>query len=211
MDSYKITIDTFDKYALAYQEKYLDLDLYDDTFDIFCRLIEKPNAKVFEIGCGPGNITRYLLSKRPDFDMEAIDLAPNMIQLAREDNPTATFKVMDCREIDKLTDKFDGIMCGFCMPYLSKEDCVKLIKDCAFLLNRDGLLYFSVIEDDYQKSGYETSSNGQDKAYVYYHQEDYLQAYLQENNFEPADLIRRDHPRADGNSLKTMIFIAKKK
>ena len=210
MDSYKITIDTFDKLASIYQDKFMNMDLYDDTYDLFCRLIEKPHPKIFEIGCGPGNITRYILSKRPDADIEAIDLAPNMIELAKANNPTARFKIMDCRAIDQLTDKFDAIVCGFCMPYLSKEDCAKLIKDCALLLNSGGILYFSTIEGDYRQSGYERSSNGTDKAYVYYHQADYLQEALKKNDFKLADLARKSYAKPDGIPSTHMIFIAKK-
>ena len=210
MDSYKITIKTFNKNASIYQDKFMYIDLYDDTYDIFCQLIEKPNPKIFEIGCGLGNITKYISSKRPDFDIEAIDLAPNMIKLARNNNPQAHFKIMDCREIDKLTDWFDGIMCGFCMPYLSRGDCMKLIKDCSLLLNNSGILYFSTIEGNYHESGYERASNGQDKAYVYYHQADYLEKNLKENNFELIDLKRKGYPKADGTPSTHMIFIAKK-
>lgn len=210
MDNYKITFQAWDKVAEMYQDKFMNLDLYDSTYDIFCSLIKKPNAKIFEIGCGPGNITKYLLSKRPDFQLEAIDMAPAMIRLAKENNPAAEFKIMDCREIDKLNSRYDAIMCGFCMPYLSKEDCMKLIKDCASLLNEGGILYFSTIEDDYNKSDFETSSDGQFKMYVYYHQEDYLQKGLKENNFDVTDLKRIQYPK--GNETSThMIFIAKKK
>lgn len=211
MDRYQQTVDTYNKIALAYQEKFMGLDLYNDTYDQFCTLIEKENANIFEIGCGPGNITRYLLGKRPDFKIEATDMAPNMIQLAKENNPTADCRIMDCREIDQITDRFDGIICGFCMPYLSKEDCAKLISDAAKLLTPNGIFYFSVIEDDYSKSDYETSSNGQHKVYVYYHQEDYLREALEENDFEIIDLPRKSYLKPDGFISTHLIFIARKK
>lgn len=211
MDRYQQTIDTYNQLAAAYQDKFMDLDLYNDTYDKFCELIEKKKPKIFEIGCGPGNITRYLLKKRPDFKIDAIDMAPNMVQLAKENNPTADFKIMDCREIDQLTDRYDGIMCGFCMPYLSKEDCVKLISDASMLLNPGGIFYFSVIEDDYSKSDYETSSNGQYKVYVYYHQEDYLREALEQNDFEIIGLPRKSYPKPDGPTATHLIFITRKK
>ena len=93
MDSYKITFQTWDKVATMYQDKFMNMDLYNDTYDAFCNLIKKSNPKIFEIGCGPGNITKYMLSKRPDFEIEAIDMAPNMIKLAKENNPTANFRI----------------------------------------------------------------------------------------------------------------------
>lgn len=211
MDKYQQTIDIYNQVASAYQDKFMDLDLYNDTYDQFCALIEKKDPKIFEIGCGPGNITRYLLKKRPDFKIEAIDVASNMIQLATENNPTADCKIMDCRQIDRITDRFDGIMCGFCMPYLSKEDCTKLIGDASILLNPDGIFYFSVIEDNYNKSDYETSSNGQHTVYVYYHQEDYLREALEQNDFEIIDLPRKSYPKPDGTTSTHLIFIARKK
>ena len=207
-DSYKITFETWDKVASLYQSKFMDMDLYNDTYDVFCKQIVKHNPKILEIGCGPGNITKYLLSKRSDFEMEAIDISPNMIKLAKDNNPTANFKIMDCRELDKLNSKFDAIICGFCMPYLSNFDCAKLIRDCACLLNTGGIAYFSAIEGDYQKSGYEAGSSG-DKAFVYYHTEDYLQKELKENKFELIDVSRKSFIKTDGTNSIHIIFIAK--
>lgn len=211
MDHTLLTLETYDRIASLYQDKFMDLDLYNDTYDIFCQFIEKPQPTVFEIGCGPGNITRYLLSKRPDFDIQAIDLAPNMIQLAQKNNPTATFKVMDARAIDTLTTKFDAIIAGFCLPYLSKKESIKWIKDGSDLLHENGIIYFSAIEGNYSQSGYERSSDGQHKMYIYYHQEDYLLESLEENNFELIHLNRKSYPKPNQPAATHIIFIAKKK
>ena len=210
IDNHIKTLQTWDKLADQYQEKFMDMDLYNDGYDTFCDLVEKQHPDVFEIGCGPGNITRYILSKRPDFNILAIDTSPNMIRLAKENNPAAGFRVMDCREIDSLQQKFDAIICGFCMPYLSKNDCIKLIKDCSFLLKNGGILYLSTIENDYNKSTFETSSDGQHTMFVYYHEEGYLQEVLRENNFELVELHRKMFPKADGTTSTHMIFIARK-
>jgi len=206
------TIETYNNAAERYQDKFMEMDLYNDTFDKFCNLIEKENAEIFEIATGPGNITRYLLSKRPDFKIFGIDLASNMIKLAKINNPEADFRVMDCKNICTLDRKFDAIMCGFCMPYLSKEECAKLIADSSELLSTNGLLYFSTMEDDYNKSRFETTSfSGQDRVYIYYHQADYLSDCLIKNGFEIIDLQRKDYPEPDGTFLTDMIFIMKKK
>jgi len=211
MEKYKETIDTYDKAAKDYQDKFMDMDLYNDTYDKFCELIDKESPDILEIGSGPGNISRYLLYKRPDFKILGIDLAPNMIDLARLNNPSASFEVMDCRDIGKLDSRFDAIMCGFCMPYLSKDDCAIMTEDFARLLNHSGVVYISTMEDEYNKSGFEvTSFSGENRVYIYYHQADYLTDCLRNNGFDIIDLQRKDYPEPDGTYLTDLILIAKK-
>ncbi len=84
MDRYQETFETWNKVAKLYEDVFMHLDLYNDTYDIFCELITKENAHVLEIGCGPGNITRYLLEKKPDLLINGIDISPNMISLAEK-------------------------------------------------------------------------------------------------------------------------------
>ncbi len=210
MNQYKTTFETWDKLALAYQDKFMNMDLYNDTYDLFCVHIEKPDAAIFEIGCGPGNITKYLLSKRPNYKIDAIDVAPSMVALAKTNNPKANFSVFDCREIDKLTTKYDGIICGFCMPYLSKPNVAKLINDCSLLLESKGVLYFSAIEDDYNKSDLETSSNGLHSMFVYYHEADYLEQQLTKYNFKLVHLIRKMYLKSGGKNATHIIVLAEK-
>jgi 2-polyprenyl-3-methyl-5-hydroxy-6-metoxy-1,4-benzoquinol methylase len=210
MDKYQITFETWNKVASLYQEKFMDIELYNDSYDAFCKEIQKVKPTILEIGCGPGNITKYILTQRPDFQIKAIDVAPKMLELAKKNNPAAEFEEMDCRAIHTLKEKFDGIIVGFCLPYLSKEDSVKLIKDSFQLLNDNGLLYFSFIEGDYEKSGYETGSSG-GKAFVYYHQEAYLKEVLQQHQFEALEIMRKDYPKGETEIQTHSIFIAKKR
>ncbi len=210
MDPYHLTFQTWNQIADAYQERFLDVDLYNDTYDAFCTQLDQPRPRIFEIGCGPGNITRYLLSKRPDFEIAGIDVAPRMVELARVNNPTAQFIVMDCREMSSLTSRFDGIMCGFCLPYLAKADAAKLIQDCAGLLHPNGIFYLSVIEGDYARAGYETGSSGQGGMYVYYYREAELRQALEGNGFELLHIYRKSFTQNDGNTSTHLIFLARK-
>ena len=209
MDTYQETFDTWNKVANLYQDKFMDLDLYDDTYDAFCEEVNIENAAILEIGCGPGNITRYLTNKRSDFRIEGIDISPNMIELAKANNPTADFKVMDCREINRLQRKFDGIICGFCIPYLSEFDSSKLVKDCGNLLKEKGVLYISFVEGDYIKSGFQTGSSG-DRTFFYFHTLDSLTKELINNNFRPIKLIKKHYKKNIGTEEVHTIIIAKK-
>ena len=133
MDSYQITFETWNKVASIYQDKFMDMELYNDTYDRFCQLIEKQNPSIFEIGCGPGNITKYLLKKRPDFQIQAVDVSASMVDLAKNNNPSAQFSIMDCRTIDTITSKFDAIVWGFCIRICQKmtpQNSLKIVLVC---------------------------------------------------------------------------------
>ena len=209
MDRYKETFETWNKVALLYQAKFMDLDLYNETYDFICNSVVKRNATVLEIGCGPGNITKYLLSKRPDFNIYGIDIAPKMIELAKLNNPSANFAIMDSRQIDQIESKFDAMVCGFCLPYLSQTDSQKLIIDCYNLLNEKGLIYMSFVEGDPNKSDFQISSSG-DRSYFYFHQLDNLKANLIENKFKEITTVTVEYNKLENEIEIHTIVTAKK-
>lgn len=207
MDKTKLVKDVFDKHAAAYQDRFMDVSLYHDSLDVFCNAIQMQDAAVFELACGPGNITKYLLSKRPDLKIFGIDLSQNMIALARQNCPEAVFEVMDCRDISNLEKKYNGVVAGFYFPYLSREEVAKVIGDASALLTPSGVLYISTMEDDYATSGWRTSSTG-DKVYMYNHEEGYLTAALEKNGFKIIDLQRKEYPGRDGEKVVDLIITA---
>ncbi len=208
MDKNKIAVDVFNKLAKTYQDKFMDVDLYEDSFDFFCQNIRTENAEILEIACGPGNITKHLLDKKPDLKILGIDLAPNMIELAKINNPTANFRVMDCRNIQTIDKKFEAIMCGFCLPYLSKKETSQLIFDASNLLKSNGLFYLSTMEDDYSKSTFKKGSSG-DEIFMHYYSADFLKNELTKNEFQIIHLDRKEYFH---NEEKTtdLIIIAQK-
>ena len=210
MDRYKETFETWNKVASIYQDKFMDLDLYNDTYDFIVSALNKPNSKILEIGCGPGNITKYLLSKQPDLDIFGIDIAPKMIELAEKNNPRAHFAIMDIREIGKIKTKYDGIICGFCLPYLSQTDSEKLIFDTHNLLNGNGLIYLSFVEGDPNKSDFQVGSNG-DRSYFYYHSLDKLKAQLKDNSFEKLKIFKVEYKKSEAEVNIHTILTARKK
>lgn len=194
----------FDKNAQLYQDKFMNVDLYGETFDAFCRRLPAPGASLLDLACGPGNITRHLLQQRPDFRVLGIDIAPNMIALARQNNPEAEFLEMDCRDIAQLGRRFDGILCGFLLPYLSREEAVALIKQAASMLNPGGVLYLSTMEDDYEQSGIRYSSNGE-PLYQYFHEAGYLTEAMTANGLHDLETFRKRYPGKDGEVVDLVL------
>ena len=202
---------TYNKYANNYESKFMQMDLYNDTYDKLCELAPK-NASILEIASGPGNVTQYLLNKRPDFKITGIDIAPKMIELASKNNPDANYIQMDCKNILQLNKKYDIVICAFCIPYLSQDEVSKVISDSVKLIPQNGKFYISSMIDDYTRSGYEkTSFTGNDPLYIYYHEEKFLKREFDKNGLLIEDSFTTKYPESDGSFTNEMIFICRKK
>jgi 2-polyprenyl-3-methyl-5-hydroxy-6-metoxy-1,4-benzoquinol methylase len=201
--------EVFNKHAAMYQDKYMDVSLYHDVLDLFCNSLPKENAEVLEIACGPGNITQYLLSKRPGLHILGTDIAPNMVALAKANNPTATFQLLDCRDIKNLGKKYDAVMCGFVLPYLSMNETKQLFADVAALLNKGGLFYISTMEGEYSSSRVHTSSAG-DHLFMHYYEGEELSVLLQKNGFMIANISRKIYHDAENKSTIDVVIQAVK-
>lgn len=221
MNKTTLAVQAFDASADLYQEKYMNVDLYADTIDFFCQklvqnsLVQNSTIELLELACGVGNITKYILDRHPNFTILGTDLSENMLQLALKNNPKATFRNMDCRDINFLYQegkKYDGIIFGFGLPYISKEDAFKIIHDASKILNKKGLFYLSTMEDEYSKSDFVTSSSGEFTLYMYYHEANYLIEELEKNNFEILKIKKQPIFQGDIQTDKQdLILIAQKK
>lgn len=209
MDIYKETAETWNKIASLYEDKFMDMPYYNESYDALCNLIQTTNPNVLEIGCGPGNITKYMLNKRPDFKIIGIDVAPNMVELAKKNNPEAEFILMDSRDILSLNKKFDAIICGFCIPYLIEIDCQNLCNDCSTLLNQEGLVYMSFVHGEPSQSGFQTNSAG-DRMYFHFHHREKVESWMIASGFEMVKSFKVKYPKANDQFDVHDILIARK-
>ncbi len=160
MENINLAIKVFDDNAKAYHQKFKDVSLYHEALNFFCENVPTQNASVLELACGPGNITKYLLSIRPDMKIHGLDMSAKMVEIAQEHNPKAYFRVMDMRKIGFIPEKYNAIINGFGLPYINIDDVEKLIKDSTKVLKKKGILYLSTMEAHYEKSGLKTSPSG---------------------------------------------------
>ena len=146
--------------ANLYEEKFLNLNIYDDSYDLFCDEITVSSPSILDIGCGPANISKYISTKIPNADIYGIDYSEKMIQLAKKNIPNGKFEVMDCRDIYKIKRKFDAIISGFCLPYLDEDEVNVFFSNINNLLNDNGIFYLSFVEGNPEDSKYQTNSTG---------------------------------------------------
>lgn len=212
MKNFELSVQRFDQFAAEYAERFMDLSAYSDSIDRFCEWIGTKQPKILELGCGPGNVTRLLRLRFPKSEIIAIDLSPQMIEIARKHLPDVDFMVMDVRDISIIPVKFDAIMCSFCLPFLSKDDAAKLIADCACHLVKGGVLYVSTMEGNEQRAGFETTSfSGDCEIYFNYHHQNDLENAFAKSGYEIRQAKLQDYMEPDGSSTTDMIFIAVKR
>jgi len=202
-------IQVFDSCAKEYEKKYMGIGLYVPSIDLFCASIKKDRANIFELGCGPGNITRYVAEQHPHYSIVSTDVSSNMLKLARKNVPSVSFVEMDARNIGNLNGTFDGIICGFVLPYLKKEEAIQLIHDAAGLLEPEGILYISTIEAPYSTSGMTKSSTGEHELYMHYHEFEYLDQAIKDAGLFLLKTQRVESISA-GKDVTDLILVIKK-
>lgn len=204
---YKKTINTWNNLAEVYEAKFMDLDFYNHSYDHFCELITDNEAKILEIGCGPGNITKYVLNKKPSWQWLGTDVSENMVNHAQKNNPQATFQVLDARNINEINNTFQGIVCGFCIPFLSATDVATFIAHCANLLTPQGLLYLSFVADTEGTSGYKQGNTGS-QVYFNYHALETITTILKCNEFNLIKQYQIPYPTGKETFEKHTVLLA---
>ena len=187
----------------------MDLTMYDDSYRAFCALLRPGPARVLDAACGPGNVARYLMTQRPDLDLLGIDLAPRMVEIARQAVPSARFAVHDCRHLADLPSGFNGIICAFGLPYLSREETATFIRAAVRALEPGGVLYLSTMLGKSEDSGFEACSTG-DQVHINYYTEEEVFGSLQNCGFTLLEQRRLPSPSAAVKKTTDLIVMARK-
>ncbi|MCA0430606.1 MAG: methyltransferase domain-containing protein [Bacteroidetes bacterium] len=209
MDNFNETKNTWNKLANLYQERFMDLNIYNESYDLFIEKLLTKNSNILEIGCGPGNISKYLLSKNPNLNILGIDYSTNMVELAKINNPNAKYNVLDCRNLETINQKFNGIICGFCLPYLTPVECEKLILDCYLLLNTKGIIYLSFVEGNPLSSTFQTNSLG-NRVFFNFHDLKLIIDLLEKFKFKETIVSKVDFKRSEKENETHTIIISRK-
>src|SRR4051794_5336445 len=65
--------------------------------ELVARIGAEAPASVVDLGCGPGHLTTLLRRRWPDASIRGVDSSAEMIQRARDADPTISFEVADLR------------------------------------------------------------------------------------------------------------------
>lgn len=207
MEKTKLTIDAYDKNYAAYESKFMQYEPYSQKIAEFLDLLPE-NAKVLDLGCGPGNVARQLIAADKNLTVVGVDLSEAMVKSARAHVPQGTFFVQDVREAVFPDEHFDAILLSFCIVHLSDQETYELIAKAGRWLMKGGLLYVSYMEG--KSPGFEITSFSPDRIFFNYFDTAKLEGCLKQQGISLLRILRQGYPETDG-SITTDVFIFGKK
>lgn len=135
---YKSQAKKYAEYAPdSFSWRYLEKPLIDKLFSKGL----KKSAKILDAGCGTGRLLSYLTkSKVQAKNIIGVDFSPEMLSIARENNPKVKIVESDLSHFNSAT-KFDLIICAHVMHFLDKTGYKKTLENFYTLLGPNGRLF----------------------------------------------------------------------
>jgi len=210
LDKTSKTIETYNHHASDYEQKFMSFASYMNKIKDFCAILKR-QARILDVGCGPGNVAKVLAESDQKFEVLGIDLSSEMIKRAGANviSPRVQFLERDIRDMGLEGKEYDAVIASFCLPHLTNEEAEKLIQDVSRVLVKGGLLYLSCMEG--YKSGFETTSfSPNELIYFNYYSEEFIGRELSKNNLRLVQLQREVYIERDGSETMDMFFFAEK-
>lgn len=173
----KKVAEIFNEHAEVYAQRFENVSAYFPIIDQFTKQLPSL-PRLIDLGSGPGNMAKVILERTKVSDYWCIDLAENMLSIAKTIDPVIQTLHLDSLSVPILQQHLNslpihGVVCSFCAPYWSNEELEHWLSEIPTLLTNDALLYFSTMGNKYEHSGIKTNSYGQ-KLWMNYYDLDYL-------------------------------------
>src|SRR5262245_24667062 len=164
-----------------------------DFANMAVALALRADAKILDVGCGPGWVTEYFA--RLGYDMTGLDISDGLIRVARERLERLPYQVdqetpLSCRflthdiEVTPLAEKFDAIICYDALHHFDDEKSV--FRNLAAMLEIGGVLFILEGHQPPAGSATEIELRGFMEKYQTLESpfsEDYLRALIDANGF----------------------------
>lgn len=201
---------SYDRVAQEYARKYLsELDHKPKDRDLLDRFAKrlKGKGRVCDLGCGPGQIGRYLFER--GVDAFGLDLSPAMVETARQTFPDMEFVLGDMSKLHFEDDSLAGLTAFYCLIHFSRERVTDVLRELKRVLMPGGWLLLSF-------------HRGTDTVHVdemlgkpvsldaTFFERDEMRGYLEAAGFHIDEVIERDpYPEVEYPSQRVYIFASK--
>lgn len=134
----------YDQVAEHYATEYFE-ELRRKPFD--CQLLDdfadsvRNQGSVCEMGCGPGQVARYL--KDRGVDVRGIDLSAEMVKVATRLNPDIPFEQGDMLSLNLEGDSLAALVLFYSIIHIKQEDVVQALREMNRVLCLGGRIFLS--------------------------------------------------------------------
>lgn len=197
-----------DEYARRIYDELQHKPMDRQLLDRFAESV-RDTGIVCDLGCGPGQIARYLHER--GVQVCGVDLSLGMIEQARRLNPGIEFNQDDMRALSVADDSWAGIAAFYSIVNLPPGDVVDALHEMMRVLRPGGrlLLSFHVGEDTSH-----VEENLWDRGVslgITFFRPDTIAGYLRGAGFEIEEIVERDPyaPEVEYQSRRAYIFAQK--
>ena len=204
------TQNSYDQVATEYAEKFKD-EMDDKPFDRTCldRLALEVGSlgPICDLGCGPGQIARYL--HRQGVDTLGVDLSPRMVAEARRLNPDIHFHQGNMLSLPDADDSWGGIAAFYCILHIPREQIIDALRELKRVLKPGGVLLLTFHIGDEIKHLDEWWEKPVNLDFAFYQPED-MEAWLKEAGYILEEtLVREPNPEVEVATRRAYMFAGK--
>lgn len=204
------TQDSYDRVAGTYTDHFLH-EFEHKPFDCewLDRFAERVHGKgrVMDLGCGPGQVARYLHAR--GVDAFGLDLSPAMVEQAKQANPGIEFRTGDMRSLDVPDGSLAGIAAFYSLLHLDRHEVAVVARGLRRTLQPGGLMLVAVHRGDHIHHADELLETPASLDFAFFEPQE-MEMYLRAGGFLIDDLmVRQPYPDVEYPSERVYILARK--
>jgi len=201
---------SYDRVAKEYVERIFN-ELEGKPLDrqLLDRFAESVEGRVCDLGCGPGQVARYLQGR--GVEVCGIDLSPGMVEQARRLNPGIEFTPGNLLSLEVADEAWGGVAAFYSIIHLPRAEVVLALREVRRVLRPGGvlLLAFHIGEETVHLDEWWGERVAVDFTFF---RPDEMEGYLTAAGFEIEEVIERaPYEHVEHPSRRAYIFAHKPK
>jgi ubiquinone/menaquinone biosynthesis C-methylase UbiE len=168
----------------------------------------KGRGEVWDMGCGPGHVTRYLESL--GVEASGLDISPGMVELAQRLNPDTRFQVGNMLSLDLPDGSMAGVVAFYAIVNIAKESLPTVFREMYRVLQAGGLLLLAFHVGD-ESAHYDELWKHPVSLDFFYFRPAEIRSLLEAAGFTVEEVIEREPyaPEVEHQSRRAYILAAK--
>lgn len=206
----KVNRECYDKLGKLYEEGARDLDIivkigaWKDFLDILS------GKSILNVGCGAGDASRLLLDN--GCEVTNTDLSPEMLAIAKKKCPEAKNLVLGATELDKLDERFNGVIAIHLIQHLNKKMATDFFRQTYDRLSKDGVFMLVFTNTCFEKNGYQLEGGAVEGNMIWWNKwklED-VASLIGKCHFNPIKFYQQKYIEKSCGYMEPFVLICKK-